>query len=787
MHFKVTARTILQLGAELISSDAVAFYELIKNAFDAGSPNVQVKIVIRLDPIFLRSMLSKIEKGLGENSNNEAELTRFIIGELEGRIDSTAHNSESLKASIRKASSLADLQHLLEKANYIQFIDTGEGMSLSDLADIYLTVGTSFRRNEKKLPENIHGKEHKELGVKRPILGEKGLGRLSVMRLGDMVTVKSTKKGEPKYNLLQIDWTDFSRRAEELLSDIDIEPYTGEKKSDKNESGTTITIYKLNTNWTEDLFKNVARHQLSKFIDPFSKKNRNFIELWFNKEPIVTTNINKLLFDNAHAKCSARLEFINRKPVLVGNVDYMLFNKNKQFELFGDHLESASGGDEDTLKQLGPFKLEFYWFNNRIVKAIDGIGKLQDVRDLIKEWAGGVMVYRDGFRIFPYGGFEDDWLKLDDTAFSSGGYKVNRRQVVGKVDISAMDNPRLVDQTNREGLRDCSEKQLLIKLLQYIMWTEFKAFLQQVEKDRLTNDPIDLDEIEERMINNEQKLTDSLDLLVHKFPDIRKEKKIIEDMRGALIKTRSIFSDAKVVLESYEQRKDVTLHLAGVGLMVEIVAHELNRSTKHALDTLNYIDDRELSKNTQNLISNLQIQLKTIGTRLKVLDPVGPSGRNVKTTFDLNTLAAEVFSFHENQFKRHGISWTLNYNEKKAWNIHAVKGMFVQIFENLISNSVYWLKVKKKKNRSFSPSITLTLNDKDNVILFADNGPGIPKGRSEEVFLPFVSTKPPGDGKGLGLYISREIAKFHKATLYLLPRKGEDTLNTFVLDLNPIK
>src|SRR4051794_40918782 len=48
MPFRVTARTILQLGAELISSDAVAFYELIKNAFDAGSKRVTVRVNERL-------------------------------------------------------------------------------------------------------------------------------------------------------------------------------------------------------------------------------------------------------------------------------------------------------------------------------------------------------------------------------------------------------------------------------------------------------------------------------------------------------------------------------------------------------------------------------------------------------------------------------------------------------------------------------------------------------------------------------------------------------------------
>jgi hypothetical protein len=48
MAFKVQARTLLQLGAELISSDAIALFELIKNAFDAGSPEVHIDVVVRL-------------------------------------------------------------------------------------------------------------------------------------------------------------------------------------------------------------------------------------------------------------------------------------------------------------------------------------------------------------------------------------------------------------------------------------------------------------------------------------------------------------------------------------------------------------------------------------------------------------------------------------------------------------------------------------------------------------------------------------------------------------------
>ena len=49
MAFRVTARTVLHLGSELISSDGIALYELIKNALDARSPEVRINVVCRMD------------------------------------------------------------------------------------------------------------------------------------------------------------------------------------------------------------------------------------------------------------------------------------------------------------------------------------------------------------------------------------------------------------------------------------------------------------------------------------------------------------------------------------------------------------------------------------------------------------------------------------------------------------------------------------------------------------------------------------------------------------------
>lgn len=143
---------------------------------------------------------------------------------------------------------------------------------------------------------------------------------------------------------------------------------------------------------------------------------------------------------------------------------------------------------------------------------------------------------------------------------------------------------------------------------------------------------------------------------------------------------------------------------------------------------------------------------------------------------------------HEAQFKRHGIKYSVEVKPAQSpeeLSVRMVKGMIVQILENLLSNSVYWLKQQRKLDRSFSPKIMVTIEKRSKSISLTDNGPGVPPNRKEEIFQPFVTTKPPGEGKGLGLYISREIAKYNKAALVLLDERTvhKDRLNTFILFL----
>jgi signal transduction histidine kinase len=789
MPFKVSARTILLLGAELISSDAIAFYELIKNAFDAGSPRVDIDVIVHMRFDAYVSHLKFIKPKLGERSNIDKQSFDRCREVILDDLDSSAPYAKKLRGRISQADSWARLNGLLEEVNYIEIKDTGCGMSLDDLNDVYLTIGTRSRlvQREEQRDRLIGGDDESSF---RPILGEKGLGRLSTMRLGWRLYVETSKEGESNWNILTIDWRNFTRDADDFIEAISVSPSMGHTKNDPDVHGTRIAISALTSGWDRKKLQDVATHEFSKLTDPFTPSLRYPISLRYNNEGVSIRPVNKILFEYAHATLQAKFSTDDEKPLLVGKVNYLLRNREKTFSLDQtDLLSIIEAASPAALLSLGPFSVSFYWFNRRILGELEGIGDRKQVQELLTNWAGGLMVFRDGFRVNPYGSPDDDWLNLDRKALAASGYKVNRRQIVGKVDISSLYNVALTDQTNREGLRDCEEKRTLIKLLQHVMEAEFRAFLNLVDKEARARETVTFADLEERVENQELQLEQSMQLLTQKYPEVAKDTQIVTTIKNSIDHIREMIKDAKQLADSIEKDYTQMLHLAGLGLMVEILAHELDRATQHTLITLANGGQRQLGLDTESLFATLEAQLKTLQKRLRILDPLSTSGRQVKEWFDLVAWVQDILSSHEAQFRRHHIKCSpVNMepvDSPSSLRVKMVKGMIVQIIENLLSNSVYWLDQQRKLDSDFLPEITVIIDTKKKAIRVTDNGPGVPISRKDEVFQPFVTTKPPGEGKGLGLYISREIAKYHQAELFLSdePTIHDDRLNTFILRL----
>ena len=790
MAFKIAARTILQLGGELISSDAVALYELIKNAFDAGSKaGVKIEVFVRLPswpgewPQRLTDLEQLAHKSSAGSSTNLKDQLNLLKTDLLSALDSTVPGAPDCAERLGAAKDAAALRAAAEQANEIIISDTGHGMSKADLNEVYLTIGTRYRLEEKQSQQQSgHGKE-------RAILGEKGLGRLSVMRLGQRVQVNTTRAGEGHWNRLDIDWSRFSHDSDAMVGDIEVEPFTGESKENREQQGTSISISALNARWMKGNLLAFARNEAAKFNSPFESEKRYRIILRYNGEIIPLLDFDRMVLNNCHAYVSAEFNLENGEPVLRGHVDYRQEKREKPFLIEGAHLLSVAGEEQipaelADLRSLGRFKMEAFWFNRRLLQKKEDGGF--SIGQIVNEWSGGLMVFRDGFRVLPYGDQSDDWLDLDKKALASQGYKVNRKQLIGRVDVSSIINPALTDQTNREGLRETPQKKALVQILKHILEVELRRFLNEVDNEERARLRLSFDVLGERVAKEKNSLRRNLTALRRRHPETPEEQLLFAEIDNAVDSLEQMMEEAQTLADEFERGRSQVIHLAGLGLMVEFLAHELNRATQHALETLadGKNSGRPLSASG---LQNLELQLKTLQKRLSSLDPATISGRNRKERFNIANLVQQVLDGHSAEFDRHHISVApvVVLPRPKAIEVTMVKGMVVQVFENLISNSVYWLKQEQRIRRAFSAKIIVELDADDHALRVTDNGPGVAKDIAEDIFKPFFTTKPPGAGKGLGLYISREIAHYHKAELLLSDehRIHADKYNTFVLTL----
>lgn len=781
MPFRMTARTILQLGAELISSDGIAFYELIKNSFDAGSRRVFIDVRVRIDHDVCRAHLDALQNSDDFSAVELENRKRQILADL----DWMAPDVERLSTRIQEAKSVGILTRWLEEANYIRIRDTGHGMSADDLDQLYLTIGTRHRQRQRERL-SADGRSRN-----RPILGEKGLGRLSAMRLGWRLRVSSSVEGEERWNRLIVDWRDFAKE-DILVEDVDVSPTLGNEKKNPNSTGTIIRIYALASEWTEEKLKSIAEDEFNKLTDPFVPQARYPINVRYNDAPITFSRFDSVLFDSSHAKVEAHFSVDDGKPKLVGNVNYRLQKRELTFTLnTKDMMNLCELKSPEVLMSLGPFNVNFYWYNRRILTAIEGIGDRRRVQELVNSWSGGLKVYRDGFRVNPYGSSDDDWLDLDRRALASSGYKVNRKQIIGVVAISSYSNRRLIDQTNREGLRDNPEKRALVALLKHLLEVQLRRFLNQVDREVKSQIPTTFDDLEDRVRDEEREIRRNLTRLFDKYPNVKQDRQIVAPIDQAVRRIRSLMDEASQLAESYREGHSELTNLAGIGLMVEIVAHELNRATSHTLEIIADADRRASSDDWDSILKTLSAQMQTLQKRLRILDPLSTAGRQRKQRFDLVEWVGYILDAHSAQFSRHDVKQTFHILPSKPsarMNVRMVRGMFVQILENLIANSMYWLKRQKLWEPSFQPAIEVTLDMDASTLTLADNGPGIPIDRKEQIFQPFFTTKPPGEGHGLGLYVSREIAEYNGMSLSLSDRTTAhpDTLNTFVLNLEGV-
>ena len=792
--FRVTARTILELGAELISTDIIAFYELIKNAIDAKSKTgaqILFNVPFRRNDYlhFLAEFEDLVEgftaKQLAAANSELDELKARILSKIDLGADTSSvkHFQEIVNGVVTWADIIPRLTKAYTECNWIEVSDTGSGMSLKELSDNFLTIGTPSRKKEVD-QALATGKKSS------PYLGEKGIGRLSAMRLGAGLRVETARQDDSFINVLDVDWNLFGN-IDAMVEDVPVEVKRGQKKQTIDYHGTKLKIRDLSEDWTEKRVREMASYDFARLTDPFvDAKERPRVALIWNGARINIPWMSSELIENAHATFKGDYEIIEGEPRLTVRMEAINLGYEHPREvdtatLTLPDLEGLLTGPSEqipfsALKTVGPFKFEAYWYNRRYLVGIETIGNQKEVRELQKKWSG-ILLFRDGFRVFPYGDDEDDWLGLDRKALARSGYVLNKAQFVGHVNITRSANKNLVDQTNREGLRSTPEQNVFVAILQHIIRDMLWDFFKEVDR-KYKRSKVELGDVKEEIKTLESRARTALSKVKKILP--RDQSDLFEDLQHAFNEFRDLSSRAQQRIEEVEEDSRQMIQMAGVGLMVEVVAHELARAAEAALQAIEALKGKDMPAEMRSRLETLRAEMKSVSKRLRVLDALSVSGRQRAEIFDLAELLNDLKEGHASQFERHNIKLKLKL-PKGPMRIRAVKGMVVQILENLVSNSIYWTDMRATREKRFQPEIAIEVSMSPPTIYFSDNGKGISLEHREKVFRPFWSLKEKSKRRGLGLFIARENAQFMGGTLLLSEEidSATERLHTFIFEL----
>ena len=297
--------------------------------------------------------------------------------------------------------------------------DDGTGMSLETLLGSWMEPAGSTKTASQRITAKG-----------RRVLGEKGVGRFAADKIGSHLELISRQKGSHTEVRATFDWDSFndeSMMLDQVKNRWEVRPLQA-----LGPSGTKLRITGLRMRWTERIFRRLIT-RLSRLQSPFSDRNQFKIRIDSDEFPDYSGEVTTQFIDRAPYKID--VAFDGRETI--------------EFTIDGKRSVMSTANGPGTLT-CGPVRTRIYAFDLE-TDAVARIGPRTEVRAWIREWSG-VSIYRDGFRIWPYGEPHDDWLRLDQRRVNNPVLRLSNNQVIGFVEISGDGNPELKDQTNREGL-----------------------------------------------------------------------------------------------------------------------------------------------------------------------------------------------------------------------------------------------------------------------------------------------------------------------------------------------
>lgn len=780
-RFDINPHVIRQLGAELVTDQVTALMELIKNSYDADANYVKVTIdtdgVLYEDELFNKNHKGYIvvdDDGFGMDKKTILKSWLIISYSNKREVDGVKPKTPKGRTPLGdkglgrlSTQRLADICEIFTKKKNGETLHVGFDWNDFDKASKLSDVNVDFQ----------NAALNKEEGT-----------RLILLNLSDKKAWEGTNLERFKALLCQLISPYQENRPFQVYLQINGESINLDQESEKLHK---LSVADIHFNYQDKSFSWYADISIRKLIG-------NDFDTY---EKLVLSDNGKRFLDSFFNDKKGRASNFRR------NIDNVWLRAEHNFSLasISDPKSLFNTEEHDPGNFFGRIQ-EFTFQKNS--KSDEWWSSLYATFDQYKSFIEpqkGIKIYRNGFAIRPYGINSNDWLKLG--ASWTGGssyYGLRPDNVVGYVSIDEGVNSHLKDKTDREGLIENDYSRVFFGLLDYFVkavnrefenlrrfYNDFrKEMVQDNQKVKSMSDAFNA--IQEQATKGTE-ISKSYDEVQKKFETIKKRvQKVVKSEKDGLFAQRedplfhqtlqevsdlldssqSILSQANEVLKNSiylnealvvlkpkldsleENLRDMT-ELASLGLISEMVSHDIGQVADRMLGKSREIENqlkqkREVTtEQIYSIVSFIKSTVTSLRSQMKHLDSSMKYNRLKIEEFSIyDLLENEEGRYYKERLKNNGIDLVID--NRNDFVIKANKGKIIQVFDNLMNNSIYWLQLKDIDKR-----IIITIDEP--WVYFEDNGPGIDTSVENTLFSPFVTCKPEGQGRGLGLFIVQQL------------------------------
>jgi signal transduction histidine kinase len=591
----------------------------------------------------------------------------------------------------------------------VRVVDDGSGMTEHDLRQGFLIIGRS-RKEAAELTAHFH----------RIPVGDKGLGRLSALRLGRRVQVLTRPRSQPGTELrLELDWDVFDRAqaVEDVLLDIE----TG---STADAPGTEIRIEDLRASFTRGTANKLARNLLL-LSDPFREtENRRG-----DADPGFAAELHAPQFEELQNKVETSY-FKDADFRISGKLDASGAGTFALLDWKGDVLHEAPA---KRTYAAPPLRFDLWHFLMEKARFSSKGASLPEVRAWLKH-IGGVHIYQDGIRVPPYGGPGNDWLDMNLKRARSPEYRPSTNTSIGRVSLSNVSG-MLAQKTDRVGyLENEAFKELREFCGDALDWA---ASVQVREREAKRK--------QARADTNQQteKAEASLDALLAKAVPATERRQVDLAISRVL---KASEREAKVLREELQLYRS----LATAGMTSAVFAHEIGRPLElldSNLKSLVRLIPEERRSDAEKRLKRIESSSSRLSSFVSIPLKLLAKGKRRQGRVDINTSVQNLMELTRPILDYFHVDLELQLDASHA-AVNGSEALVDGILLNLITNSInaFQRPFAKASARKIRVS---TGYDGDVLLRVDDNAGGIDGVEVSELFLPGVTTSPEGTGFGL--------------------------------------